>query len=127
MSGQRDPISRLWMLDLDHSSKCLTNSSNDLLAAAVMIPPIVKTGTSLSVGLAISSRIVAFYHAAMFSPTISTLLEAIRRGFVHFPGLTTEIVTSHPPTSLATEKGHLDQVRQGQQSTRSLEAYDELL
>jgi hypothetical protein len=127
MSGQRDPISRLWMLDLDSVSYSSANPSIDTVAAAVMIPPIVKTGTSTSTGLAISSKIVAFNHAAMFSPTISTLLEAIRRGFVDLPGLTTELVSSHPPVSIATAKGHLDQVRQGQQSTRTIETYDELL
>ena len=61
---------------------------------------------------------VAFLHAAMGSPAVSTLEEAVRRGFVTLPGLTVASLTRWAPRSTATAKGHLDRNRQGQRSTR---------
>ena len=61
---------------------------------------------------------IAFSHAAMGSPAISTLTEAVKRGFVVIPGLTLEALKKWEPHSVATAKGHLDRVRQGQRSTR---------
>ena len=63
--------------------------------------------------------LVAFAHAALFSPSISTLSTALRRNYVHFPGLTGELLNKHPPQSAPMIKGHLDQVRKNLQSTKS--------
>jgi hypothetical protein len=61
---------------------------------------------------------VAFTHASLFSPTVSTLTQAVQREYVHgFPGLTADTLARHSPLSLATAKGHLDQSRQNQQPT----------
>ena len=43
---------------------------------------------------------------------------ALRHGyFASFPRLTEMLVTAHPPHTIATAKGHLDQIRQGLDST----------
>ena len=50
-----------------------------------------------------------FYHAALFSPPLSTLQQAVRSGFLStFPGLHLQTLRRHPPVSEATIKGHLN-------------------
>ena len=61
---------------------------------------------------------VAFMHATLGSPAISTLLRALRRRWLDsIPRLTAAIVHKHRPNSVATALGHLDQTRQGLRST----------
>jgi hypothetical protein len=57
-----------------------------------------------------TKEVVQFQHAALFSPSIKTLAEALRREYIiGFPGLTKETLYQHPPNSKAMIKGHLDQ------------------
>ena len=56
---------------------------------------------------------VQWLHAAAFSPSTSTFIDAIHRNFfATWPGLTTDVVQRYLPQSDATVKGHLDQQRQ---------------
>jgi hypothetical protein len=56
--------------------------------------------------------------AAMFAPSITTLIRAIQKDFlVGLPGLTVNNLRAYPPVTTATAKGHLDQNRQNKQST----------
>lgn len=72
----------------------------------VVIPPI--------------QHLCQFLHAALFSPTVSTLAYAIKNGFIDsFPGLTLETIRKYFPKSHATSKGHLSQERRGVMSTKS--------
>ena len=74
-------------------------------------------------------ELVAFAHAALFSPAITTLKKAIDMNFLHdFPGLTSESIGKYPPSSIAMIKGHLDQSRQKKQRrTKRPEEIIELL
>ena len=66
--------------------------------------------------------LVAFAHAAMFSPVLSTLRQALTKKFImNLPGLTLATLKKHPPHSTATAKGHLNQTRQGIKSTKSMD------
>ncbi len=66
---------------------------------------------------------VAFAHAALFSPAISTLKKALDRGYLSpFPGLTSKTLKQYPPHSMATAKGHLDAIRKNQKSTKPAQA-----
>ena len=61
---------------------------------------------------------VAFMHATFGSPAISTFLRALRLGWLDtIPRLTAALVSTHRPNSVATALGHLDQKRQGLDST----------
>ena len=63
---------------------------------------------------------VAFYHAATFSPTVTTWTKAVRNNFLHgWPELTTTQITKYAPNSLATIKGHQHAIRSNIQSTKS--------
>lgn len=63
---------------------------------------------------------VSHIHAALYSPSDSTMLTAARRGYIAmFPGSTPAAITTYPPNSVATAQGHLDRVRQGIRSTKT--------
>jgi Reverse transcriptase (RNA-dependent DNA polymerase) len=64
--------------------------------------------------------LVAFAHAALWSPALSTLEKALEKKYIsNIPGLTQQLLRKYPPNSRATAKGHLDQLRQGTKSTKS--------
>ena len=75
---------------------------------------------SAAIGAATPADLVAFAHAALFSPTLSTLDKALKQGFLtNFPGLTQKTLRQYPPQSPAMIKGHLDQTRANQRSTKT--------
>ena len=58
-------------------------------------------------------KMVQWLHAAAFSPSTSTFIDAIQCNFfATWPGLTPDIVWRYLPPSDTTVKGHLDQQRQ---------------
>ena len=59
-------------------------------------------------------------HASLGSPVYSTFLRAIRAGYLSsWLRLTTSIVLAHPPHTIATAKGYLNQLRQGLGSNKT--------
>ena len=61
------------------------------------------------------------HHASLSSPSMSTLLRAIRLGhLLTFPGLTTNLVSKHLPKSLATTLRHQDQEAKNLSSTQQV-------
>jgi hypothetical protein len=65
------------------------------------------------------AKTVAFLVTAAGTPTPSTLIQAINKGYLALPGLTADALRRNPPNSMATAKGHLDQTQQGQRSTKT--------
>ena len=62
--------------------------------------------------------LIRYLHAACFSPPIKTFLQALQRNqLITWPGLTSKLVTKYLTPTIATAKGHLNQERQGLQST----------
>ena len=109
LSGRRTPGTATWFCDLVRS-------------AAAAPAPVAAVPACAAVTPATTVKdLVAFHHASLGSPVVSTLEEAVRRGFVSVPGLTSEALKRWTPRSLATAKGHLDRSRQGQRSTRVFE------
>jgi hypothetical protein len=65
------------------------------------------------------AQLVAFAHAALFSPSLSTLQQALQKNYLPtFPGISPKLLSKYPPNSIATAKGHLDQTRKNVQSTK---------
>ena len=63
--------------------------------------------------------LAVYLHAACFSPTKHTFLQAIKRNhFLGWPGLTPTLIANHLPLTAATIQGHLRQEQQGLQSTQ---------
>jgi hypothetical protein len=112
LSGIRDHSTHgLWTINLtlEASNAPLTDQVNR---------PRPSAHLALSGRCTVAER-VAFYHAAMFSPVISTWCAALEAGHcTTWPGLTAKQVRQHAPHSVATVKGHLDQQRRNLQSTK---------
>jgi hypothetical protein len=61
-----------------------------------------------SISTATPANLVAFAHAALFSPSLTTLGLALAKGYIpNLPGLSTATLRRHPPNSAAMVKGHL--------------------
>jgi hypothetical protein len=97
LTGHRNATNGLWHVDLAAPTIHLANALGDPTAA----------------------DLVTFAHAALFSPVLSTLEKALERGYLtNFPGLTPKTLKKYPPRSIATSKGHQDQARRNQRSTK---------
>ena len=58
----------------------------------------------------LKQELTLFYHAACFSPTKRTFVDAIKgNAFAYWPGLTVELVNKYLPRTEATIKGHIRQ------------------
>ena len=102
LRGKRHPSTALWHLDPATPGQRTPNPS-----------------MHTAVGLPGAAARMKFYHAALFSPSLSTLHQAIRSGFLSsFPGLFIRSLQLHPPISEATVKGHLNAHRQHHRSTQ---------
>ncbi|KAG7350061.1 reverse transcriptase RNA-dependent DNA polymerase [Nitzschia inconspicua] len=114
LTGSRDPGNGLWHLDLSSPTAAVATTRNT-----------VQPGPTESAAFTIDHRtspanLVAFAHASLFSPALSTLHDALRLGYLTgVPGLTAETLRRHPPHSTATTKGHLDQTRKNLRSTKT--------
>lgn len=66
---------------------------------------------------------MGFIHASMSSPVVSSFIQAVARGYLgNYPRITAKMIAANRPNTLATAKGHLDQTRQGQHSTKVSES-----
>jgi hypothetical protein len=103
MTGTRSDESTLWHI---HNPDISGSSSTPAHANA-------------TVGTQTAKDIVAFFHAAMFSPTQDTLYKALQKGYItNIPGFTAELYKKHLPFSAASIKGHQNQKRKNIQSTK---------
>jgi hypothetical protein len=114
MDGYREPSTRLWRFQLNNHKPCL----DDLIKAAQNtdgfehhVNAFVPEGTVADT--------ISFLHKALFSPSTSTLLQAIKNNHLTtWPGMTTENVIKYLPKSVATTLGHQDQTRKKERSTQ---------
>jgi hypothetical protein len=103
LTGHRTPNTLLWHFPLPIPTPA---------------PPVNHSALA-TIDSATPAELVAFAHAALFSPALSTLHRALSKGFItNFPGITPTLLRKHPPQSIAMIKGHLDQTRQNQRSTK---------
>jgi hypothetical protein len=94
----------------------LSEAQKDIMAVAMMATAIATTVQNPS---STPAKMVAFYHAAMYSPAISTLQNAMKKGFLPpFTGLSEATLKKFPPPLEATTMGHLDNRRKNIQSTK---------
>jgi hypothetical protein len=93
LQGNRTPPS-LWIFQLP------TNNSPVLPDNNSMLPQM-----NSAIGAPKVAELVVYSHATLFSPAISTLELALKRGYIqNFPGLTAKTLQRHPPLSIATAK-----------------------
>ena len=115
LTGQRTALTRLWQLDVP------SPSPSPAAQASAPSPhqfPVAQANSAI--GSATPAELVAFAHASLFSPSLSTLSSALAKGHLtNFPGLSTKLLLKYPPHSVAMIKGHLDQTRKNQRSTKA--------
>ena len=64
--------------------------------------------------------LILFLNYATFSPSISTLIKAFKKGFfTTWPGLTVQAIKKYVANKFTTSKGHLDHVQKNLRSTKS--------
>jgi hypothetical protein len=104
---------------LDAGKTILTgthNHSNGMWQIA--LPVTSPTHVSNHIGKQLTAEMVAFAHATLFSPSLSTLEKALTKGYLtNLPGLDAQALRKYPPASVPMAKGHLDQSRKNQRST----------
>jgi hypothetical protein len=65
-----------------------------------------------------TGALVNYLHKALFSPTKSALLQAVKNGhLITWPGLTEKAINTHLKLNTATTMGHMNQRRQNIRST----------
>ena len=88
--------------------------------------PVIHANSALS--LPSDKKYVQFMFASFGSPAISTLLRALRKGYLAtLTRFTSALLSKHAPNTVATAMGHLDRRRQGLDSTKPTNAPTPLL
>ena len=114
LQGTKAFNDKLWHVTLPLSTMLSPQPKLPSLPAAL---PSLHAATLLSSDKAY----VLFAHASLGSPTITTFLSAVQKGYlIHWPRLTVTLINAHIPHTTATALGHLNQRRQGINSTKSL-------
>ena len=99
-NGTRNSDTKLWSL------------TNAPALAPAPASTIFTQYANVAVGASSPANLVTFAHAALFSPVLTTLDIALRKGYItNFPGLTSTTLRKYPPTSKAMVKGHMDQIQ----------------
>jgi hypothetical protein len=114
--GTKSPTDTLWTIDIPpHIS---TSPSPHPHQAHVAIPYLQTPQANLVVTTKTNADFVTYVHATMGSPVLSAFIHAVSAGYLNnFPRITAKMITQNPPNTIATAYGHLDQTRQGQNST----------
>jgi hypothetical protein len=127
--------SALHLTSTTPATECATNqpdyhptwppSSNQPVPTPVHEPILAPTDTNKlsSINVVVPSQLiadkVAFYHAALFSPVLSTWTDAVDAGhFATWPDLTSAQIRKYCPFSAATHFGHMDQNRANLNTTK---------
>jgi hypothetical protein len=114
LQGWRDPKHCLWCVCIVDDSWTTNLKINDNVTT-----PQTTTVTHSLYNCNNMQQLMRFYHTCLFLPVVSTLTNAINKGYLKgFPGLTAQCVCCHVQINDATKKGHMDQTRQGQHSTQ---------
>jgi hypothetical protein len=101
LSGPRDATTGLWRINLKQTYK-----------------PIPDTIANNVYELRNTGALVHYLHKALFSPTKSALLQAVKDGhLITWPGLTEDAINKHLKLTPATAMGHMNQRLQNIRST----------
>ena len=122
LKGKRNQEDRLWDIPLNQTKQSNTSQHAMMVMGPSKHPAELRCENKLAVIIRkdkTKQDLVRYLHAALFSPVASTLLQAVKANtLTSWPGLTRELVSKHLPPVIATLQGHMQQERQGLQSTR---------
>jgi hypothetical protein len=120
LRGFKDASTGLWTLPINATKSALPRSApiDDRAQCDVDIHP----GVSLAAfthSVRTRANGVKFAHQSLCNPKISTLLKAVRKGFLKgCPNLSENLILKYLNPSPATTKGHMKRPRHGIRSTR---------
>jgi hypothetical protein len=101
------------------NDKCIMTRHRDTTSGLWHVDPPTPVQLANSIGDPTAAELIAFAHATLFSPALSTIESALNKGFLtNFPGLSLRSLRHNPPHSIATAKGHMDQTRKNLRSTK---------
>ena len=99
MQGHRYPNTTLYMINM---AALLRSMKEQHIPETLRSNHVYETKSK--------QELTLFYHAACFSPTKRTFVDAIKRkAFASWPGLKVELVKKYLPRTEATIKGHIRQ------------------
>ena len=108
MTGQRDPVTTLYMINMTETPRLMTEL---LFPDSLFANHVYETKTK--------QDLIIFYHAVCFSPFKSNFIQAIRgNAFTSCPDLTSELVTKYLHKTEANAKVHIKQKSKGTNSTQ---------
>ena len=121
LNGPRDRRTGLWTVDIPLAPPTETPSITPATQAN-LTTDIMKNELLVANGVirakTTRSDLAKYHHASLGSPSESTIIPAIKAGFLKsFPGLDEDLVRKHLPKSIETSLGHMTQSYQGTQST----------
>jgi hypothetical protein len=119
LQGLKDPSTDLWTLPIK-TTKMWAETAIPIVATTkgdTIHPGVDLAGFSHSVRT--RGNGVKFAHQSLCNPKISTLLKAVRRGFLRgCPNMSEKLILKYLNPSPATAKGHMKRPRHGIRSTR---------
>ena len=121
LRGIKDVSTGLWTLPIKATKSALPRSSPNIDRAQgnIEIHPGVNLA-SFTHSVKTRANGVKFAHQSLCNPKISTLLKAVRRGFLKgCPNLSEKLILKYLNPSPATAKGHMKRPRHGIRSTRT--------
>ena len=119
LTGFKDPASDLWTLPIvpDDSPRTTLDATRQS-SPGPCLSDAPSEFASFSYHRTTQENNVKFMHQSLCNPPKSSLLTAIRRGFLRgAPHLNLRSVAKYLPPSMATAKGHLKRPRKGIRST----------
>jgi hypothetical protein len=123
LQGWRDPKNKLWCVKIVDDGWTTNRhvpipDGDPKPPMIVLIMPPTAWANSLY-ECSTTHKLTHFYHACVNFLIVLTLILALNAGYLKgFPGLTADRVHRHINVSVESKHGHMDQVRQGIQSTK---------
>jgi hypothetical protein len=139
LTGYKDPSTDLWVLPITpntiNQETLWTSRGHDLVSAqsqarpdmactpqfpAITTPPYKDVDVAMFThSVRTCANAVKFSHQSFCNPKISSLMKALRKGFLKgCPNLSEELVTKYLNPSPATAKGHMKRPKKGIRSTQ---------
>jgi hypothetical protein len=117
-TGDRDPMSRLWMVDLAIFSNSLAPRLPAPPASISPNLPVSSVTAAPAVRLQSKEEHVRYWHACFGFPPKASFISAVK-SWLNVPGLVVDDVKRYLPNIVYTALGHLDATRKNIASTRA--------
>jgi hypothetical protein len=120
LNGIKDPTTDLWTLPITPTAINETGSYELGKDQCDQKNPHPVDWAAFAHSVRTRANAVKFSHQSLCNPTISSLMKALKRGFLKgCPNISEDLVTKYLNPSPATAKGHMKRPKKGIRSTRT--------